>query len=219
MTFKKNDFVSVDFNIYANDKLVQTTSEKLGKANGLKINSYGPQTIVIGKNMILAALDNAIMKKDKGTLELSASDAYGNKKKELLKTFPSSAFDEQKLKPVVGMTYDFNGMYGAVRSIISNRVTVDFNNPLAGKKIRIEYSNAKEVSKIEDKMFFVLSNGLKIPVSSFAVSASGKKVNLKVPTKMVAMKDKLAAAFSELISDFSDYTFNVESLTSVKSKK
>ena len=42
MALKKNDFVSVDFDIYANEKLVQTTSEKLGKVAGLNINSYGP---------------------------------------------------------------------------------------------------------------------------------------------------------------------------------
>ncbi len=216
MTFKKNDFVSVDFDIYANDKLVQTTSEKLGKENGLKINSYGPQTIVIGKGMVLPALDDAVMKKNSGTLDLSVDEAYGSKKKELVKTFPKSAFDEQKLRAVVGMTYDFNGMYGSVRSIVSNRVTVDFNNPLAGKKIRIEYSNAKSIDKIEDKITFVLVNGLKVPLHLFGVKATGKTVTLKVPKNMVSMADKLGAAFSEMIGEFKDYTLKVEELAVAK---
>lgn len=216
MTFKKNDFVSVDFDIYANDKLVQTTSEKLGKENGLKINSYGPQTIVIGKGMILPALDNAIMKKSSGSLDLSVDEAYGSKKKELVKTFPKSAFDEQKLRAVVGMTYDFNGMYGSVRSIVSNRITVDFNNPLAGKKIKVNYSNVKAIDKIEDKISFVLVNGLKVPLHLFGVKATGKTVTLKVPAKMVPMKEMLAKSFTEMIDEFKDYTFNVEELAVAK---
>ncbi len=219
MTFKKNDFVSVDFDIYANEKLVQTTSEKLGKVAGLKINSYGPQTIVIGKGMILPALDSAIMKKTKGTLDLSVAEAYGSKKKELMKTFPKSAFDEQKLKAVVGMTYDFNGMFGAVRSIISNRVTVDFNNPLAGKKIRIEYSNAKDVSDVCEKIAFVMTNGLKIPKHLFSVKATGKNVVLRVPKNMVSMSSKLEAAFGEMILDLKDYTLKFEELAVAVKKK
>jgi FKBP-type peptidyl-prolyl cis-trans isomerase 2 len=218
MTFKKNDFVSVDFDIYANDKLVQTTSEKLGKVNGLKINSYGPQTIVIGKNMVLPALDLALMKKDSGSLDLDVSDAYGSKKKELVKTFPKSAFDEQNLKPVVGMTYDFNGMYGAVRSIISNRITVDFNNPLAGKKIKLDYSNAKLVEKVEDKMKFVLVSGLKVPSKMFAIKVTGKDVTLKVPENMAKLADKLEAAFSEMIPEFKNYSLKVEGIAIVKKK-
>jgi FKBP-type peptidyl-prolyl cis-trans isomerase 2 len=216
MTFKKNDFVTVDFDIYANDKLVQTTSEKLGKVNGLKINSYGPQTIVIGKSMVLPALDAALMKKNSGSLDLAVADAYGSKKKELVKTFPKSAFDEQKLRPVVGMTYDFNGMYGAVRSIISNRVTVDFNNPLAGKKIKLDFSNAKLVEKVEEKMAFVLTNGLKVPSNMFNIKVTGKNIVLKVPANMAKLADKLEAAFSEMISDFKDYTLKVEGISVVK---
>jgi FKBP-type peptidyl-prolyl cis-trans isomerase 2 len=212
MTFKKNDFVSVEFDIYANGKLVQTTSKKKASVNNLNINSFGPKTIIVGKGMILSALDSAIMKKDSGVLELSAAEAYGNKKKELLKTFPMSSFDEQKLKPVVGMTYDFTGMYGSVRSIIGARVTVDFNNPLAGKSIKIDYSNVKLIEKIEDKITFVLVDVLKVPVSSFSISSAGKIVTLKVPARMVAMKEKLVVAFAEMISDFKDYTLKVEYL-------
>ena len=218
MTFKKNDFVTVDFDIYANDKLVQTTSEKLGKVNGLKINSYGPQTIVIGKGMVLSALDSALMKNNSGSLDLSVSEAYGSKKKELVKTFPKSAFDEQKLRPVVGMTYDFNGMYGAVRSIISNRVTVDFNNPLAGKKIKVDFSNAKLVEKVDEKMAFVLTNGLKVPRNMFAIKVDGKKINLKLPANMAKLSDKLQLAFEEMIGDFKDYSLKIEGIAVVSKK-
>jgi FKBP-type peptidyl-prolyl cis-trans isomerase 2 len=212
MTFKKNDFVSVEFNIYANGKLVQTTSEKKASVNNLNINSFGPKTIIIGNGMILPALDSAIMEEDSGILELSAAEAYGIKKKELLKTFPMSSFDEQKLKPVIGMTYDFTGIYGSVRSIIGARVTVDFNNPLAGKSIKIDYSNVKLVDKIEDKISFVLVDVLKVPVSSFSISSAGKTATLKVPAKMVSMKEKLTIAFAEMITDFKDYTLKVEYL-------
>ena len=83
--YKENDFVKIEFDIYANNKLVQTTNEKLGKDANLQIKDYHPQIIVLGKSFILKALDDAVMKEDSGELELEPKEAYGNRKKRLYK--------------------------------------------------------------------------------------------------------------------------------------
>lgn len=209
MAYSENDFVKVDFDLYANEKLVQTTSSKLGKENGLKQENYSPVTMILGKAFVLKALDNAILKADSGSLELSADEAYGKKKKEMIKVFPKSAFDEQKMKVIVGMTYDFNGNYGSVRSMVGARVTVDFNSPLAGKKIKIDYKVDSKIDDICEKIALVLKVALKVPEKLFECSVSGKVITLKVPAQMVSMKPMLEKSFGEMIGDFSDFSLEL----------
>ena len=47
MKIEQNDFVELEFDLYANDKLVQTTNEKKGKEAGLDAKEYGPKTIIV----------------------------------------------------------------------------------------------------------------------------------------------------------------------------
>ncbi len=218
MAYVANDFVKVDFDIYANGKLVQTTDEKKGKAAGLDVKEYGSETIILGKAFVLNALDDAIMKKDSDSLELSADKAYGKRQKELIKTFPKSAFDEQKLRAVPGVTYDFNGTYGTVKSVVGGRVMVDFNNPLAGKEIKLDYKVVGKVEKIDEKIKLVMGVVLRLPAEMYDVVVKAKDVEVKVPEQLVAMKDMLIKSFEEMIVDMKDYKVTV-SLKKVEAKK
>lgn len=215
---KDGDFVKVDFDVYANNALVQTTNEKKGKAADIKVASYGPQTIIVGKAFILKALDEALKKKDKDVLELKPEEAYGKRKKELIRVFTKSAFDEQKLRAIVGMTYDFNGMYGTVKSVVGGRVMVDFNQPLSGKEIKLEYNLVEKVEDISEKIKVVFGTILRLPNEMFEVSVKGKDVLLKVPKQLAAMTDMLNKSLEEMISDIKDYNVSVEELKDKNSK-
>ncbi len=212
MKIENNDFVNVDFDIYANDKLVQTTNEKLGKEANFENAKYGPQTLIVGKGFILKAMDEDMKKNSENTLELKPEEAYGKRQKELIKTFPKSAFDEQKMRVVVGMTYDFNGMYGTVKSLVGGRVMVDFNNPLSGKEIKLTYKIVKKVDVITEKIKVVLGTILKLPNNMYEISKKEKEVTVKVPAQLFAMKDMLMKSFEEVISDIKDYSVKIEEM-------
>lgn len=214
MEFKVNDFIEIEFDIYANGKLVQTTNEKKGKTENLKIEKYGNQTIVLGKNFILKALDEDILKNKNmnklTTLELKTEDAYGKRNKKLIKVLPKSSFEEHKMRAVVGMVYDFNGTYGTVKSVIGGRVMVDFNSPLAGKNIEIKY---KIISKIEDitkKITIVLIDVLKLPEQMFEIILKDKNITLKLPEEMIQMKDMIAKGIEEFAPEIKDYSVTIQ---------
>lgn len=213
MEFKDGDFVEVEFDIYANGKLVQTTDEKKAKENNVNTSSFGPQTIILGKNFIIEAVDKNIIEKksqDLQVLELTAEKAYGKRRKDLIKVLPKSAFDEHNQRIFVGMTYDFNGMYGIVKSIVGGRIMVDFNNPLAGKDIKIEY---KVVSKVEDivkKVTEVLKILLKVPADMFKVEFKEKEVILNLPEQLVPMGDMIQQSLEQFITDIKDYSVKIE---------
>lgn len=214
MAYKEKDFVSIDFDIYANGELVQTTNEKLGKEKKLDIKEYKPQTMIIGSGFILKALDDNLLKegKDKGTLNLKAEEAYGKRKKEFLKTFPKSAFDEHKVRPVVGMTYDFNGTFGTVKSVVGGRIMVDFNNPLAGKEIKLDFNVNKKITNIKEKISTVLESVLRMTDQMYNLEVKDKEITLFVPEQIIPIKDQLIKTFEEYVLDMKDYKLKFDIL-------
>ena len=216
MKIKKDDFIEIDYDLYANDKLVRTTSEAKAKESGLNAKEFGPATIIVGKEFILKALDEDIVKNadaSKDTiLNLSAEEAYGRRKKEMIKVITKSSFDEHKTRPVVGMVYDFNGMYGTVKSVIGGRVMVDFNSPLAGKDIRLVYKVVKKIDDIKSKTDFVFKEILKIPEKMFEISIKEKDLTMKLPEELKPIIDMIKKTTLDYIPELKDYNIKTSAL-------
>lgn len=214
MEIKDKDFVAVEFDIYANGNLVQTTDEKKAKEAGLNIKEFGPLTIIVGRSFLFKGLDDHIIKnkQDKEHIvDFKPEDAYGKRQKEMIRTFPKSAFDENEMRAVPGVTYDFNGMYGTVKSVTGGRVLVDFNNPLAGKDIKVRYKVVKMIENIKQKIETVFSAILRLPPEMYKVEVKEKEVVLHVPDQLVVMKDMLLKSLEEYVSEVKDYTVKIES--------
>ena len=54
MEIKKNDFIELEYDLYANGKLYQTTDAKKGKDEGLKAEKYEPQLMIVGHEFMLS---------------------------------------------------------------------------------------------------------------------------------------------------------------------
>ncbi|MCS7122846.1 MAG: hypothetical protein NZ908_02745, partial [Candidatus Micrarchaeota archaeon] len=64
--------------------------------------------------------------------ELLPEESFGNRKRELVKTYVISAFGDEASRLYPGVNVVVEGLYGRVISIGSGRVLVDHNHPLAG---------------------------------------------------------------------------------------
>lgn len=209
MTIQEKDFVKIDFDVYSNGKLAQSTSQKTAEKAGLpKAQNYGPQIMIVGRNFFVKALDEDMKKAktgEKRTLELSVEEGFGKRKKEFIKTFPKKVFDEQKLRAVPGMVYDFNGMFGTVKSVVGGRVMVDFNNMYAGKELKIEYTITEKIENIKEQMEFIFTTILKMPQNLFKVEAKDMDVTVSIPKELHAMNDQLTKTFEDYISNYGDF--------------
>jgi FKBP-type peptidyl-prolyl cis-trans isomerase 2 len=92
---------------------------------------------------------------------------------------PMSLFNQQKIKPFIGLTLDVDGSRGIVRSISGGRVIVDFNHPLSGKKIEYSVTIKRIVADHKEQLESVLKV-LRFPVKSITVSEGKAKVNTEV---------------------------------------
>ncbi|MCB2182024.1 MAG: peptidylprolyl isomerase [Desulfobulbaceae bacterium] len=105
----------------------------------------GPLDFQIGKSSVMPGFEQAIIGMKAGETKkimVEPKEAYGLRQDELVHTLSRSSWDAStEIKPgvVVGMTMEHEGEQHQVPALITeidgDEVTVDFNHPLAGKKI------------------------------------------------------------------------------------
>lgn len=154
MNLKKNDFIEIEYTGKIKEGEVFDTNIK-EEAKKLNLNiAPKPLTICIGQGMILPAIDEFLEGKSMGeyTLNLTPEKAFGNRDKNLIKTFPIGVFKKQKLSPSPGMVFYFDNLVGRITAVSGGRVIVDFNNPLAGKNIEYKIIVKREITTIDEKV-------------------------------------------------------------------
>ncbi len=175
------DFIRLSYTAKLEDgTIVDTTDEEVAKEHGIYNENarYGDIYAVIGKRHILPGLEEDIKGKEvgyKGTVEIPPEKAFGEYNPELKDTFSITRFKE---KPEIGQRVRIGDRIGTVERIVGRRVIVDFNHPLAGKKIIFEYKIKEKLEKPEDKIkaLFVIHTGIDVKDVKF----EGKRAIVEV---------------------------------------
>ncbi|MFH2106924.1 MAG: peptidylprolyl isomerase [Candidatus Micrarchaeota archaeon] len=135
---EKGDMVSVDYVGTLSDGTVFDTSLRdVAQNAGLELRpSYQPLSFSVGAGQMIPGFDNGVVGMKEGeekTIFINAKDAYGESTPDNIVQVPVDAIDGT---PTVGQILQANnGAMGVVTSVTSDRITVDFNHPLAGKDL------------------------------------------------------------------------------------
>lgn len=200
MSIKKNDFIKMDYEAYAEDILFDTTDEKKAKEAGLntKNKKLEPLVFAVGNGHVLKGLDNKLIGLDVGThkIKLSPEEAFGKKNSKLLKLMPMSLFKKQKINPFVGLELNIDDSLGIVRSVSGGRVIVDFNHPLASKEVEYKINILEKVEDDEQKAKALLKT-LQLPYKKLEVK--DKKANLDLDFELPKQfTDNFSKQFKEI---------------------
>ncbi len=161
------DFLRISYTAKLEDgTVVDTTDEEVAKEHGIFNENarYGDIYLVVGKGHVLPGLEEDIRGKEvgyKGVVEVPPEKAFGEYNPDYKDTFSITRFRE---RPEVGQRVRIGDKYGTVERIVGRRVIVDFNHPLAGKKIIFEYEIREKLEKPEDKIraLFVIHAGIDV---------------------------------------------------------
>lgn len=163
--------------------------------------------VIVGQGFVVPGLDKALVGKELNqsyTIHVMPQEAFGVREAGLVKTFPLKVFQEQNIQPMPGMTLMLDNSPVLVRSVSGARVTIDFNNPLAGKEIDYTFEIFRKVTDLKEKAhaffhgFFRLDPVLEV---SDKVTLVGPKA---LEPFITIAKDK----FKELVG--AELTFRVE---------
>ena len=145
----RKDFIEIEFTGKTKEGEIfdSNIKKEIDKA---KLNlEPKPFIFGLGEGMFLKGVDAFLIGKSIGEyeIELQPEEAFGKREPKLVQMIPSKVFKEQKLNPVLGAMFNFDGRIAKILTVSGGRIMVDFNNPLSGKTI---IYNIKVKRKIED---------------------------------------------------------------------
>jgi FKBP-type peptidyl-prolyl cis-trans isomerase 2 len=154
MTLQKNDFIEIEFTGKTKEGEIFDSNIKsdLEKAK-LKMDSK-PLVFCLGSGMFLKGVDEFLVGKKIGEYEiqLSPENAFGKRDAGLIQMAPIKIFHEQKVNPVPGAMFNFDGRIAKILTVSGGRVMIDFNNPLAGKDVSYKVKVLRKIENTDDKV-------------------------------------------------------------------
>lgn len=208
------DIIRLDYTLWTveqeKEDIYYTTIEQVAKDNGIydPNKKYAPEVIILGKKMVLEALESEIMKAEVGKeydVFLDPSKAYGERNPTLLKIHSYRDFEKNKITPEVGKFVTINGMTGKVVSISPGRILVDYNNPLAGKKLHYKFVVKEIVEGLENKILALIEANYGRDVNEFKVKEYDDHIDIILAESCKYRNEWLTAKFF-IVGSVRDYT-------------
>jgi len=179
---KKNDFIEINFTGRSDDKVFDTTNPKEAEEMNLpNTENIKPLIISVGNQMVLKGLDEELEGKETGksySLNLEPEKAFGKRNPSLIKVYSLNHFKKSSLNPYPGMVLRLDNTIAKVLSVSGGRVTMDFNNPLAGKPIEYKFKINKVITENKEKINSLLDFFVKQRFE-FTINEKEKKVIFK----------------------------------------
>tara|TARA_Y100000310_G_scaffold293049_1_gene322344 strand:+ start:145 stop:798 length:654 start_codon:yes stop_codon:yes gene_type:complete len=194
---KKNDFIEIEFTGTANDNIFDTTNKKDAEEMGIEPTNIKPLTISVGNQMILQGLDEDLEGKETGkeySIHVMPEKAFGKRDPSMIKTYGLSHFTKQNINPYPGMALQLDNTVAKVLSVSGGRVTMDFNNPLAGKEVDYKYKINKIITDDKERINALQDFFFK---QRFEFTLKDKKVIFK-DDKIKQFIDMIGPKFSEI---------------------
>lgn len=212
---KKKDFVEIKYTGYSNNEIFDSNIEEDVKKLNPEAKPHRT-LVVIGAGMVVAGLDKALEGKEfnkEYLISLKPKEAFGERKKEMIKIIPLASFTSQKIVPRPGMILTLDHYLVKVLSVSGARVTVDFNNPLAGKDVTYKLIITRKVDDLKEKaeaLFEFFFRG----IPKFEID--GTKVLVVGPKGMDFFVNAFKEKFKDLASIDLEFKEEIQKETSQK---
>ncbi len=196
-TISKKDFVDIQFTGYANGQVFDSNIQE-------ELTKIHPEAkaekliIAVGEGMLVPGFDTFLEGKEINKdyeVKIPAKDAFGERKRDLVKTIPLRVFHEQKLEPKPGMVLNMDYSLAKVTAVSGARVLTDFNNPLAGREITYKFKILKKITEEKNKAEALFIFYFKT-VPQFEIK---DKIVVKAPKQVEPLIKMMGSKFKELL--------------------
>jgi FKBP-type peptidyl-prolyl cis-trans isomerase 2 len=178
-------FTEFDGFIEETGTLFDTTHAEVAKTNNSFDEKavYEPLPLLIGRGRLFPGLEKSLESAEIGKevdLVLSPEEAAGPRDPKLVGLYPMRDFLKQEIMPELGLQVTIKNKSGYISAVTAGRVRVDFNNKLAGRKLKYKYTIISEPKTPEE----ILKAVLKMNYGNnegFVGEFVEKKVTIKLP--------------------------------------
>ena len=211
MDFKKKDFIEIEFtgrvkNGDVFDSNIKKDLEKLDSNIEAK-----PFVLCLGEGMFLKEIEDFLINKKIGKyeIELTPEKAFGKRNSNLIQLIPIKVFMEQRVNPVPGAMFNFDGRPAKILTVSGGRVIADFNNPLAGKIVVYKINVKRKVDDLNEKIKSLIDFFFK---KELKFQVKDKKIILQIEKSLVGP----ATLFKDKFKDMLGFELEIQEEAKVK---
>jgi len=219
--YKKADFVEFDYTARdAEGNIFDTTLLEVAKDAGLQgQGAFNPLKVPLQQGYLLEGLRKNLKGKKPGkyTFELNAEEAFGKKDAKLIRLISLSNFKKQNINPYPGMPVQIDEQQGTVRTVSGGRVLVDFNHPMAGKKLIYELDYKGTIDDAKECLKILLELTLRIPQTLMEIEEKekgklklGLKLNEEWPKEILTEIEHMAVGMIKGLDSLEIYYAKVD---------
>src|SRR3989344_1214259 len=208
---KKKDFIEIEFSARTKegdifDSNIKEEISKITGNHGLFQHHAKPFVFSLGEGMFLRSVDDFLIGKsfssvDKKTssyeIELQPEKAFGQRDQKMVQIIPLKIFSKQKINPVQGDVFNFDGRVAKILSASGGRVIVDFNHPLSGKTVIYNIRLLRKVTDLKEKIKafsdFIFRKEMK-----FDIDEKTKKIIFEAEKPMIQFVELFSKKFKEI---------------------
>ena len=188
----KGDFIMMEMtgSSVETGEVFDTSDEEVANENGIfeEGRSYGPRLVIVGDGYVLRGLDEklpGIAWEEDLEIEIDPENAFGERNADDVEMVPFRVLRSKGVNPYVGAELEIDGRPAIVRSIGGGRVQLDYNHPLAGRKIVYKIKVTENISDEKDKMRALLGRRfLGIETTEFEIKQTKKKLRIGIPDQI-----------------------------------
>jgi FKBP-type peptidyl-prolyl cis-trans isomerase 2 len=209
---EKGDFILVEMTgrTLETDEIFDTTDEELAKRENIheEEKTYGSKLVVIGEGWVLKGLDDRLVGlklQETAEVEIPPEEAFGERNPENVRMVPFRVLRSKGINPVVGQQLTLDGRTAVVRSMGGGRIQLDYNHPLAGRRIVYHVKPSVKHDNDEDKIRALLGRRfMGIDLSLFKIKIMKTKVKIEIPYE-IFFGDNIQIAKSGVALDIQRY--------------
>ncbi len=190
-SISKGDFILVDLTgRVKNGEVFETTSKDVAEKEGIydEGQAYEPKLVIVGEGWILPKLDEVLEKMRVGeTRTVKIENAFGEWKRENVKSLPLKEFLKSNIEPKPGMRVRIGNRLATVKRVGGGRVRVDLNHPYAGKTVVYEVTIKEKITDKQEKIKALIRRRMPdIPLEKTKITTSNEeRIIIELPKEVL----------------------------------
>lgn len=188
----KGDFVLMEMTGKAEEtgEVFDTTNEDVAKEKGIhrEGNTYGARLVVVGEGWVLRGLDARLRgtkPNEQTAIEVPPAEAFGERDPSQVQLIPFRILRSKGINPVPGAELEIDGRQAVIRSVGAGRVQVDYNHPLAGRKIVYDVKVTEIIEEEKAKVKALIGRRFTgIDADKFGQKMGKKKMTITIPDEI-----------------------------------
>ncbi len=146
------DLVYVDYDIWilpdeedGEEMIFDTTDRITAEKEEIfdEDENYGPKPVILGNGELIEGFEKALMDAEvgeKGSVEVPPEEGFGNRDPRKIELFSRRELDRKGIDIMEGGRVQMDNRIGTIIQTTAGRVRIDFNNPLAGRTVRYDFT-------------------------------------------------------------------------------